>query len=241
MKLPPQIIGLNALEFVCHLSSIFPEIAAVNIAVLPFAPLHNSRAPMAESDQKVVRRAQELREQISIPFWDAAMISASSASAVPLGVLAAAKFHQTLAAKTQRLNVNDLNLELLIKISNEAAAGSQLVALTSLVNLHGQIVRHIPLLDFHCKYSPEATEVVITTLRELNQHGVLFSSGKSYHFYGTTLLDEEKLRVFLGRALLFSPITDKTWIAHQLIEGCCALRISSRKDYGGPPKVVSTI
>ncbi len=241
MKLSPQIIGISALEFVCLLPSIFPEITSINIAVLPFAPLHNSRADMAGADMKVVRQAQDLREQVGIPFWDGAMIAASTVDPVPFGILTAAKFHQTLAGKPQNLNVNELNLEYITKISNEAQNGNNLLALTSVVNLHGQIIRHIPLLDFHCGFSPEATRVVAAVLRELNQRGALFSSGKSYHFYGVSLLCEEELRVFLGRALFFSPITDKTWIAHQMIENCCALRISGRKDYGRPPKLVAII
>ena len=83
--------------------------------------------------------------------------------------------------------------------------------------------------------------MVVSSLKLLKQPGALLSSGKSYHFYGANLLTDEDLRIFLGRALLFAPITDKTWIAHQLIEGSCALRISSRKDYGGPPKIIAII
>lgn len=31
---------------------------------------------------------------------------------------------------------------------------------------------------------------------------------------------------FLGRALLFTPVVDGRWVAHQMIEGQCALRVS---------------
>jgi hypothetical protein len=58
---------------------------------------------------------------------------------------------------------------------------------------------------------------------------------------GWDLLPDESLVRFLGKVLLFAPIVDRAWVAHQLIEGACALRISSRAGYGGPPRLVAEL
>jgi hypothetical protein len=71
--------------------------------------------------------------------------------------------------------------------------------------------------------------------------GFLVETDKSYHFYGTKLLEEKELVEFLGRALLFAPIVDRAWISHQLIELCCALRISSRQPDGKPLAVIRLV
>jgi hypothetical protein len=43
---------------------------------------------------------------------------------------------------------------------------------------------------------------------------------------------------FLGRALLFAPIVDRAYLAHQLLERRCALRISAVGDEKPVPRVV---
>ncbi len=71
--------------------------------------------------------------------------------------------------------------------------------------------------------------------------GFLLQSGESYHFYGKGLLDDRALVRFLGQALLLAPVIDRAWIAHQLIEGASALRISKKPSGSGEPVVVRAI
>jgi len=101
---------------------------------------------------------------------------------------------------------------------------------------------HIPLIDFHCPFGRENEELSACASKLLDpKGGYLLSSGQSYHFYGKSLLNEDELPAFLGRALLLSPIVDRSWVAHQLIEGACGLRISARLPNGDVPRLVREV
>jgi hypothetical protein len=97
---------------------------------------------------------------------------------------------------------------------------------------------HLPMLDFHCQASPENDNLVKSVILEIGLKGYIAKSGRSYHFYGVKLMDEQSLVTLLGKALLFCPILDRAWIAHQLIERACGLRISPGKDYQNCPEVI---
>ncbi len=241
MSFGAKLVGQNALDLVSGLACHIPGIKAVHFATVPLAPLHDQRATLDDADRRVTQRAKELREEIRLPFWDGIMLATPCVAGIAQGVLSAAAFHQTLSSRLERVLVSHVTLEWLTKRAQDDARSGRLLILASRVETADNAICHIPLLDFHCAYSDHGTEVVAAVIRLLGQKGVILSSGKSYHFYGSSLLSAEQMRVFLGKALLFAPITDRTWIGHQLIEGCCALRISGREDYGGPPVIVSVV
>ena len=60
-------------------------------------------------------------------------------------------------------------------------------------------------------------------------HGVLLNSGKSFHYYGHTLLGQRQWREFLGRSLLLSELVDTRYIGHALINDECRLRLSTTR------------
>ena len=98
--------------------------------------------------------------------------------------------------------------------------------------------RHLQMLDFRLPVNDASERIVEATVRAMGLHGWLLSSGRSYHFLGSrTLASPEELMAFLGRALLFAPIVDGRWVAHQMIEGQCALRVSS----GNPEQIVPAL
>ena len=103
---------------------------------------------------------------------------------------------------------------------------SSLTFLSEVLRKDGTIA-HVPMLDFHAFKSPANLRIVeVIAQRLLPEGSILLDSGESYHLYGTKLLSEENFRLFLARALLFAPIVDRAYVAHQLIEGRCALRLS---------------
>ena len=99
-------------------------------------------------------------------------------------------------------------------------------------------IAHLLLLDFHITVSEENGRLCNAILAELNLSGNLFDSGKSYHFISDTLFKEEEFLNVLYNCLLFAPIIDRAWIAHQLIEKSCCLRIS--KKYNRFPILINT-
>jgi len=71
--------------------------------------------------------------------------------------------------------------------------------------------------------------------------GFIVETDRSYHFYGAELLTGQEWSQFLGRALQFSPIVDRAWIAHQLIDLSCNLRIAPRLPDGKKLRVVAVV
>lgn len=54
----------------------------------------------------------------------------------------------------------------------------------------------------------------------------MLETDRSYHFYGAELQTVSEQTAFLARALFYSPIVDRAWIAHQLIDKRSNLRIA---------------
>jgi hypothetical protein len=230
----------TALDLLCRIASSTAGVDFVQFVRLKFAPDIERRAALDSDDESVVMAARDLRARLKVPFWQAVMLAACGSDSVPAGVLSAAVYHQKLSSSLYRVPAREFTQGRVNELVSIASQSGELVAVTSLVSdEHGGM--HLPLLDIHCAFTPTATEIVAQVLRLLECHGTLLCSGKSYHFYGDALINERELTRFLGRALLFDPIVDRAWIAHQLIERCCALRISAREGYGGPPIVVRSI
>lgn len=99
------------------------------------------------------------------------------------------------------------------------------VSLSSRVVVRGG-THHLPMLDLGTADLPTAVDV----LSALDAAGVLVSSGRSFHFVGTSLISEAELVDLLGRAQLLSPLVDHRWAAHQILDRCAALRISTDAD-----------
>jgi hypothetical protein len=110
--------------------------------------------------------------------------------------------------------------------------------LTSEVICDSGATEHIPLLDFHCPISSSNRNLVAEVAKRLLPGGaIILESGDSYHVYGRKTVSSAALTCLLAKSLLFSPIVDRAYIAHQLIEGRCALRISA----GGQKRLVPTV
>src|SRR5208282_912323 len=123
----------------------------------------------------------------------------------------------------------------------EDLPANRMLALSSRVLTKRREVLHLPMLDFHCPASRENEVLVKAVIGEIGLEGYIAKSGASYHFYGCTLVDEQSLITILGKSLLFCPIIDRAWIAHQLIERACGLRISAGKSYEKCPEIIGTI
>lgn len=106
-----------------------------------------------------------------------------------------------------------------------------IVAVSSRVRKIDGSIRHFLMLDFACRNDEVGQDYAISILRQLDVHGILINSGRSFHFYSDTHFPYDEWVSKMGHALLFAPLTDGAWIAHQLIEGRAALRISKKGQY----------
>lgn len=215
-----------------------PAIAVLLMVRFPLLPPGHARAQMDVSSTRALRRAMEFRTSLALPFWDAAMFAACEATEPTEGLFSAALFHNqpssSVLLRTETLCADQIRHAF-------ADSNEHVMAILSEVETYDRVKLHIPMIDFHCRESDTSRKQVETMLKAMSASGYLLASGKSYHFIGRELLTFAEMTRFLGRALLFGPIVDRTWVAHQLIEGRAALRVSSRPGYGGPPRVIGEV
>ncbi|NRR31882.1 hypothetical protein HSX11_17035 [Oxalobacteraceae bacterium] len=215
-------------------------IKSISIFSPPLAPLIQDRGELDENDDLVLERSSEIRKDSIMPFWDSVMLAAVDLKNIPFGILKSSTYHNKSNSDLIEIERNDISSTLLESFFG-ALAPNKLIAISSHVKCFDGISRHIPQIDFHCKESLSNLSLIVEIIKILDLKGYILRSGKSYHFYGSSLLASEKFFEFMGRILLFAPIVDRSWIAHQLIEGRSALRISSRPGYGGPPTLVAEL
>ncbi len=96
------------------------------------------------------------------------------------------------------------------------------------------------MMDFRWVPSSKALDGILSALRTAGvRTGAILESGRSYHFYGFDLLDQGDWLQFMGKCLLIAPLTDSRYIAHRLIDGACALRITPDKNHPKVPTVAA--
>lgn len=124
------------------------------------------------------------------------------------------------------------------------------LALHSRVHLSpgfGPSVHHLPLIDFAGnEYSSCASCVAEAVVDFGVKKALLYSSGRSYHLYGLTLLDQQSWTRFMGRLLLLNlphqpECVDSRWIGHRLMAGYGSLRWTrNTAHYLSVPSVLSS-
>jgi hypothetical protein len=92
-------------------------------------------------------------------------------------------------------------------------------------------LRHIPMIDFKTTRIDSHHLCALAELREDFgiKEAVYYSSGRSYHMYGLTLLTHDQWLRFMYRLLLLNDddevqCVDSRWVAHRLLAGYSALR-----------------
>lgn len=122
----------------------------------------------------------------------------------------------------------------------------QELALHSNVRLNGRNW-HIPMIDFSLEkmMSEDVFDRMSRYLpKSLMLNMAVYSSGRSFHAYSTTLLGPKEWHDFMGRLLLINPrnaeaIVDTRWVGHRLIGGFGSLRWSNNSEqYLGLPSRV---
>jgi hypothetical protein len=103
-------------------------------------------------------------------------------------------------------------------------------------------VMHFPLLDFQCAPTDYFLKLVKAALAAMGQErGVVVASGQSFQYYGFEPLSPAEWTRFLGRALLFAPLSDPRYIAHCLVAREAVLRLSTSAEKPSRPVVRSLL
>jgi hypothetical protein len=236
-------LGLRATAIVARIVAAHPEITQVFFGKPAVNPSFPKRCKLSVSDLQVVRLAEQQwrRQDYNFPFLDAVMMSLLRSEKISEGVLTGTTFHQGIA-KTQFAITSELVSDQKVAELAQEIRPNMMFSLCSKVRLKDGSTRHIPMMDFHCSANKYSLSLVCKIAQRFGVgRGFVLATERSYHFYGIQLLSESDLASFLGRALLFSPIVDHVWISHQLIDMCCALRISASRAGSNVPRVVAVV
>lgn len=103
---------------------------------------------------------------------------------------------------------------------------------------------HIPMIDFSNEVTLADLAQLESVLQDFNcDKAFLFSSGRSYHLYGLTLLTPDTWVNFMGRILLLNlpsnhNLVDCRWVGHRLMAGYASLRwTKNTKHYKSSPRL----
>lgn len=233
--------GGPATCFVPKLTTDLGPIDSINL----FSPLATktiqNRVDESVPVQEAINRGLSLRTKTGLPFWDCANLACFETGLSTGRLISEALFHNGSDVTRWHKPISWLSEKNVQELADSLSADRILIISSKVVLSSGETM-HIPMLDFHCPVSEANTALVEECIRRLGfGGGWIVDSGKSYHFYGRNLLPAADLLQFLAHGLLLSPITDRAWIAHQIIEGACGLRISKRKVDPGPPRIVSEV
>jgi hypothetical protein len=193
----------------------------------------------------VVAEALQVRKEYKVPFWEAVLLIARNKNGRALDlVLDAASYHQPTSEAEAWFHLTAADgLPRRIKEITATADGQRVIALSSKVTTKStQSPAHLQMLDFRIRPNEENEKLASEILKRAGVEGILLNSGNSYHFYGYHLMrSDSELSSFLGKVSLYAPFIDQRWVAHQLIEGACALRISRGKSFPKSPEFVRYI
>jgi hypothetical protein len=212
-----------------------PEIGQVFFGAPTLNPPLRDRVGYPSPEWNFIEQAFNRYRDLALPSRVKCLLSISE---IPEGVLEAMSFHQGIEETRFAVKIEDLTPGLVRELAERAGPFS-LFSACSQVQLKNGSTKHIPMMDFLCPKSQQSLKVV----RRISERfgvggGFIMESDRSYHFYGSRLLSESELVRFLASALMFAPVVDQTWIAHQLIDKCCALEIGPRKGGGAEPTLV---
>lgn len=226
---PDGAVGPAGCGLADHLPTLLRQ---AHIETVELDVLHRRKSfqggEVSAQAQKITDPAREEHRRRSFGFWEFVLAeSASTDSQTRLGLLNGALRHNSDEAIRVRLD-REVFIDRLGAGEYENLPPRDLVSFYSPVQVAGDERRlHLPLLDLGVKLGLDGQSSAIDAMNALGLSGLLFESGRSYHFYGAQPVPLSDLVALLARAQLLSPIVDSRWVSHQLIDGRCGLRIST--------------
>lgn len=228
-----------------RISSVLGLIYRANPTIESFTAVEYVDPPLVQErlsgieNTSIFKQGVKMRQETLLPFWDSALAQALQGSMDAAQIIEAALFHNTQPEVTHTIEAVNAEKHLDNLLSDEWREST--LALSSGVTLSDGSRRHIPMLDFHIPANDVTYATVVKCINSLDVGKfAIVDSGKSFHAYGMSLLDASGLRKFLSRALLLSPIVDTRYIAHQLRDNQCKLRVAATPRKPTEPRVLGT-
>lgn len=214
---------MNTLDVIKEILGEISDIENLTFTTYPKQTLIQNDSKISKNDEILINEALRIRSKYSLPFWDSLMLTSFDKNNVSKYLLSRALKHNY---NTEKIKTKDIRKIESFLNSNP----DKNLSLNSEVNLKNGMIKHFFLLDFHIYPSENNLKIITSVLAALNLHGYILNSGESYHFISKNLYKEKNLIDLLAKSLLFSPIIDRAWIAHQLLERSCSLRVGKKHD-----------
>lgn len=233
------LLGKPAPELYTGLVALLPAVQEVAIAEYTPPPPIQQRASLSEQEKRLVVAAAEARVNLWFSYLEIVLEMSAKADHPVEGILNSIDYHQEHTSGRTWLSREDVLSGQLIQTCASASQAEPL-AFFSKVKADSHGGKNVPLLDLRIEKSPQSLSMVASIARHLlGTPFAILETARSYHLVGFTLMTENEANRFLARAILFSPITDHAYIAHQLLEGESALRLSGRGEMGDVPMVIA--
>lgn len=229
-----SLVGIRAPSLYRRILLSDPGTQSASICKYTAPPPLQQRIEMTRYEADILEVALAIRQSNNLPFWEALFSACLHDGECRDSLLDAALLHNG-PGEAVECTRRDIEAGCLEKIANAEARN---VGLSSAVIGGNGETRHLLFLDFHCAISEQNTCLVRRVCHRLIPGGfVILDSGDSYHATSVKLLTNEERIACLGKALLFAPIVDTTYIAHQLQQSASTIRISA----GGKCQVFPTV
>lgn len=229
IQLDSSLRGKLVPDFLAAFCESEPRVLGLRFATYRVEPKLSERLQnvLTGREKQLRDRAVAVCHDNGIPFWDALFGISMGASDIPERFLEVAFSHSAAPPeKSFQLERSDVSSQSISALVQRIPKGLGLVVSSRILEKNARNRWHIPMLDLRCPTTEGNSRAVLKILEILgHKRGILAESGRSYHFYGTKLLSNSEWRSFMGKALLFSPVTDPRYIAHRLIDGECRLKI----------------
>jgi len=228
--------GIDAVDVVQRVAESNPDLVEFHFSARDdrgFLPSERLSRPLVEA-------AVDLRATYGIPFWEAAFICAEDIEGGAEQLLDVALYHEPVRS-TITLSASDIVSGSLRDVVSSLKPNRAL-DLTSTVGANSGEVVQLALLDFRLKASSSHALVAAEICRRVaGDGGYLLESGESYHFIGLRPMSPDVWIKMMGRSLLFGPHIDARWVAHQLIDGSSALRVSPSAKHPFVPRAIRSL
>jgi hypothetical protein len=225
-------------DLALHLPPLL-EAAGLDAVQLDVLTRHESfrGGTVSAEAQLLTGPAREEHRRRHFGFWEYVLSQVSEVDqGTRRGLIQGALRHNSAETIQTQMNLDDFTTAL----GSDAFTGLPprlIVSLTSIVphRSGADDAWHLPMLDLGLPASSESQVACTDAINALGVGGLLFQSGRSYHFVGDKPLSDAEMTAYLARAQLLSPIVDARWASHQLIDGQCGLRISTDIERGLAP------
>lgn len=232
-----KILGLTALEACAKVFPGIPNLAAISLLKYKLPPSIQNRVSLSKRELMLINKAASTYKRDGNSYLETLVKLCANAPFVPYGVMKGLVYHQKHSKSRTWIKKKDFKNTALLETFSNVAPGIPL-ALCSTVRLSTGSTAQIALLDFHVAKTQTNHRIICEIARTiLKSKFMILETDRSYHAIGLRLLTKKELRSILSSALLFSPIIDHAYIAHQLIEGEATLRITRKSEASMAPKV----